>query len=232
MSRERIIVAIDGYSSCGKSTFAKAIAARMGYTFIDTGAMYRAVTYVALRSGAIADGVVDSERVVDIANNTHLAFDSQSGVSVITIDGEYVGNELRTMEVNSHVSAVSAIEGVRISLVAAQQAMGRKGGVVMDGRDIGSVVFPDAEVKIFMTADPVIRGERRYKELLQKGIEANLDDVIDNVISRDRADETRKISPLTRAEDAIVLDNSTMSLEQQMEWFERIYENLFKFFLT
>lgn len=220
--RERKIIAIDGYSSCGKSTFAKAIAARLGYTFIDTGAMYRAITLVAIGEGAIVDGVIDQRRVIDIARRIKLAFVVRDGVSSITIDGESVGNELRTMEVNSYVSGVSAIEEVRKLLVEAQQAMGHEGGVVMDGRDIGSVVFPDAEVKIFMTADPVIRGERRYKELLEKGMEANLDEVIANVISRDRADETRKFSPLTRAKDAIVLDNSTMSIEQQMEWFANL----------
>lgn len=220
---KRLIIAIDGYSSCGKSTFAKAIAQRLGYTFIDSGAMYRAVTYEALRQGAIGAEGVDEPRVTAIANALDLTFESDSnGVSRVMLNGVMAGDEIRSMEVSGAVSAVSAIEGVRSRLVAQQQAIGSDGGVVMDGRDIGSVVFPDAQIKIFMTADPHVRGQRRYLEMQAKGVEVQLEEVVESVIKRDRADETRAISPLCRAEDAIVLDNSAMSIEQQMEWFDSV----------
>ena len=163
--RDKIIIAIDGYSSCGKSTFAKAIAKRLGYIFIDTGAMYRAITYEAIRRGAIGNDSFDTDRVVEITNSVELSFvyNNEEGVSYVAIDSEVMGDEIRAIEVNRLVSRVSAIEQVRERLVAQQQHIGRMGGVG-DGRDIGSVVFPDAELKIFMTADPVIRGERRYRE--------------------------------------------------------------------
>ncbi len=212
---DKIVVAIDGYSSCGKSTFAKAIAAELGYLFIDSGAMYRAVTYEAIRRGAIIGGECDEARIVEIAKSLNLSFIN----GVIAVDGVALGDAVRSMEVNGAVSAVSAIEGVRSQLVAIQQQIGADGGVVMDGRDIGSVVFPDAQIKIFMVADPVVRGERRYREMLAKGVEVDLDRVIESVVSRDRADESRAISPLTKAADAHTLDNSHMTIEQQMEWF-------------
>ncbi len=222
--RDKIIVAIDGYSSCGKSTFAKAIAKKLGYIFIDTGAMYRAITFEAIRQGAITSEMVDRDRIIEITNSVELSFvySEAEGISNVAVNGEVLRDEIRSLEVTHRVSDVSAIEQVRERLVAQQQQIGHEGGVVMDGRDIGSVVFPDAEIKIFMTADPAIRGERRYRELIAKGIEANLEEIIEGIINRDRADETRAVSPLRRADDAIVLDNSTMTPEEQMEWFEGI----------
>lgn len=227
LSHKRAIIAVDGYSSCGKSTFAKAIATHLGYIFIDTGAMYRAVTLAAIRDGAIsvATKVVDSERIIELLPTIEITFrfNEERGASDVYLGGELVESAARTMEVSGFVSRVATIGEVREKLVAMQQAMGRKGGVVMDGRDIGTVVFPDADIKIFMSADPQVRGERRYKELLAKGDKVSLEEIVANVVERDREDENREISPLRRAEDAVLLDNSTMSVEAQMEWFEALY---------
>ena len=191
-TNKKIVIAIDGFSSCGKSTFAKAIARRLGYIFIDTGAMYRAVTLYALEHGAIRSGI-----------------------------GDRVEGKIRTIEVSNCVSAVSSICEVRAKLVAMQQQMGRRRGVVMDGRDIGTTVFPDAELKIFMTARPSVRARRRYDELRAKGDEVSYEEILQNVLSRDKADMTRAISPLRKADDAVVLDNSCMTVAEQMEWFEK-----------
>ena len=228
MNNKRIIIAIDGHSSCGKSTFAKAIAARLGYIFIDTGAMYRAVTLYALENGAILSGIVDEERVVKMLGdiNIDFRFNPERGASDIYVNGDLVEGKIRTIEVSNCVSAVSSIGAVRSKLVAMQQAMGRDGGVVMDGRDIGTVVFPNAELKIYMTADPMVRAERRYKELTAKGDKVSLEEIYENVVSRDHADMTRAISPLRKADDAIVLDNSHMSVEEQMSWFDKEYQRV------
>ena len=217
------IIAIDGFSSCGKSTFAKSIAARLGYIFIDTGAMYRAVTLYALEHGAIRSGIADEERIVALLPEIAITFrfNPQRGASDIYVNGDLVEGKIRTIEVNNCVSAVSSIREVREKLVAMQQQMGERRGVVMDGRDIGTVVFPDAELKIYMTADPKVRAERRYAELRAKGDEVSFDEVLDNVISRDKADMSRAISPLRKADDAVVLDNSRMTVGEQMEWFAR-----------
>lgn len=223
---KKIIIAIDGHSSCGKSTFAKAIAARLGYIFIDTGAMYRAVTLYALENGAIPSGVVNEERVVAMLRDIDIdfRFNPERGASDIYVNGDLVESKIRTIEVSNCVSAVSSIAEVRAKLVALQQEMGLRRGVVMDGRDIGTVVFPDAELKIYMTADPMVRAERRYKELTAKGDNVTLEEVYENVVSRDKADMSRAISPLRKADDAIVLDNSHMSVEEQMSWFMERYE--------
>ncbi len=220
---KKIIIAIDGFSSCGKSTFAKSIAARLGYIFIDTGAMYRAVTLYALEHGAIRSGIADEERIVALLPEIAITFrfNPQRGASDIYVNGDLVEGKIRTIEVNNCVSAVSSIREVREKLVAMQQQMGERRGVVMDGRDIGTVVFPDAELKIYMTADPKVRAERRYAELRAKGDEVSFDEVLDNVISRDKADMSRAISPLRKADDAVVLDNSRMTVGEQMEWFAR-----------
>ena len=227
---KKIIVAVDGYSSCGKSTFAKAIAARLGYIFIDTGAMYRAVTLYAIEQGAIVDGVVDEAAVVALLPKIDIGFkfNSERGASDIYVNGECVESKIRSIEVSNCVSKVSSIAQVRSKLVAMQQAMGRERGVVMDGRDIGTVVFPDAEMKIFMTADAKVRAERRYAELTAKGDKVTMQEILENVISRDRADENRAISPLRRAADAELLDNSHMSVEEQMAWFMERYEQCIK----
>lgn len=220
---KKIIIAIDGFSSCGKSTFAKSIAARLGYIFIDTGAMYRAVTLYALEHGAIRSGIADEERIVALLPEIAITFrfNPQRGASDIYVNGDLVEGKIRTIEVSNCVSAVSSIREVREKLVAMQQQMGERRGVVMDGRDIGTVVFPDAELKIYMTADPRVRAERRYAELRAKGDEVSFDEVLDNVISRDEADMNRAISPLRKADDAVVLDNSRMTVGEQMEWFAR-----------
>lgn len=221
----KIIIAIDGYSSCGKSTFAKAIAARLGYIFIDTGAMYRAVTLYALEHGAIRSGIVDEEEVVRLLKEIQITFrfNPERGASDIYVNGDRVEGKIRTIEVSNCVSAVSAIAEVREMLVRMQQEMGRRKGVVMDGRDIGTVVFPDAELKIFMTADPKVRAQRRYDELTAKGDKVSLEEIEQNVRDRDYQDMHRAISPLRQAEDAIVLDNSQMTVEEQMTWvMERI----------
>ena len=225
---KKIVIAIDGFSSCGKSTFAKSIAARLGYIFIDTGAMYRAVTLYALENEGIRNGIVDEEAVVALLSQISITFrfNAQRGASDIYVNGDLVEGKIRTIEVSNCVSAVSSIREVREKLVAMQQEMGAARGVVMDGRDIGTVVFPDAELKIYMTADAMVRAERRYAELTAKGDKVSLDEVLENVVSRDKADMSRAISPLRQAEDAIVLDNSYMTVEEQMAWFERVFERV------
>ena len=209
MDNKRIIIALDGHSSCGKSTFAKAIAARLGYIFIDTGAMYRAVALYAMEHGAIESGIVDEDSIVAMLNeiNIDFRFNPERGASDIYVNGDLVEGKIRTIEVSNCVSAVSSIAQVREKLVKMQQKMGERKGVVMDGRDIGTVVFPDAELKIYMTADARVRAERRYKELTAKGDKVSFEEIYENVVSRDRADMSRAISPLRKADDAIVLDN-------------------------
>ena len=225
MDKKKIIIAIDGHSSCGKSTFAKAIAARLGYIFIDTGAMYRAVTLYALENGAIEMGLLDEQRIVAMLPDIDIdfRFNPLRGASDIYVNGDLVEGKIRTIEVSNYVSQVSSVGAVREKLVALQQQMGLKRGVVMDGRDIGTVVFPDAELKIYMTADAMVRAERRFKELTAKGDKVTLEEIYENVVSRDKADMSRAISPLRKADDAIVLDNSYMSVEEQMEWFLEKY---------
>ena len=225
-SSRKIVIAIDGFSSCGKSTFAKAIAARLGYIFIDTGAMYRAVTLYSLEHGAVVDGEVHQDKVVELLPQIEISFrfNAERGASDIYVNGVEVEQKIRSIEVSNLVSKISSIAQVREKLVAMQQRMGQERGVVMDGRDIGTVVFPDAELKIYMTADPAVRAQRRYDELTAKGDDVTLEEILENVISRDHADMNREISPLRQAEDAIVLDNSHMSVEEQMAWFMERYE--------
>ena len=229
-SKKKIVIAIDGFSSCGKSTFAKAIASRLGYIFIDTGAMYRAVTLYAIDNGAIVGDKVDAEAVVGQLDSINISFkfNPERGASDVYVNGESAEGRIRSIEVSGCVSSVSSIREVREKLVAMQQQMGRDRGVVMDGRDIGTVVFPDAELKIFMTADAKVRAERRYAELTAKGDKVTMEEILENVISRDKADMTRAISPLRQAEDAVVLDNSYMSVEEQMAWFMERYDALVK----
>lgn len=229
-TKHKIIIAVDGFSSCGKSTFAKAIAARLGYIFIDTGAMYRAVTLYAQEHGAIRSGIVDEEAVCRLLDQIAITFrfNPSRGASDIYVNGDLVEGKIRTIEVSNCVSQVSAIPAVRQKLVAMQQEMGRRRGVVMDGRDIGTVVFPDAELKLFMTADPAVRARRRYDELTAKGQQVSLEEIERNVRERDKADMSRAISPLRQAEDAIVLDNSRMTVDEQMEWFVRLFDETTK----
>ena len=227
-NKHKIIIAIDGFSSCGKSTFAKAIARELGYIFIDTGAMYRAVTLYALEHGAIRSGIVDEDAVVRLLDQIAITFrfNPERGASDIYVNGDLVEGKIRTIEVSNCVSRVSSIRQVREKLVAMQQAMGRQRGVVMDGRDIGTVVFPNAEMKIFMTADPEVRARRRYDELLAKGDSVSLEEIRANIVARDKADMTRAISPLRQADDAVVLDNSHMTVEEQMTWFMERFDRI------
>ncbi|MEG1897726.1 MAG: (d)CMP kinase [Mucinivorans sp.] len=215
-TKRQLIIAIDGYSSCGKSSFAKAIASRLGYVFIDTGAMYRAVTLYAIRGGLLGAELEANLDSVHIS----FVFNATLGRSEIYLDQENIDLAIRSVEVNNMVSAVASLPAVRHKLVTIQRTMGHRGGVVMDGRDIGTVVFPEADIKIFMTADPVIRAQRRYDEL--HGAVA-LADIEKNVRERDAADLSRQESPLRQAADATVLDNSRMTPEDQMIWFFDIF---------
>lgn len=219
-NKKKIIIAVDGFSSCGKSTFAREVAARIGYIFIDTGAMYRAVTLLGLRCGAIGPDGVDEKALTDLLSAADISFrfNPERGASDIYLNGENVEGRIRGIEVSNSVSRVSSIGAVREKLVHLQQQMGEQKGVVMDGRDIGTVVFPNAELKIFMTADPAVRARRRYAELTGKGEQVTLDEVMQNLLERDHADQTRAISPLRKADDAIVLDNSRMTIGEELEW--------------
>lgn len=225
---KRIIIAIDGYSACGKSTFAREIASRLGYIFIDTGAMYRAVTLFGLLNGEIREGTVDEQALVARLDEVNIgfAFNPTREASDVLLNGENVEARIRTIEVSRSVSRVSQIGAVREKLVQMQQRMGRDKGVVMDGRDIGTVVFPEAELKIFMTASMEIRVERRYDELRAKGEEVSREEIEKNLRERDQADMTRAISPLRQATDARVLDNSHMTIPQQMDWVMGIIREL------
>lgn len=224
--KNKLTIAVDGFSSCGKSTFAKKIAAQMGYVFIDTGAMYRAVTLYAIDNGIIADGILDQQQLIERLDDIEISFryNKHRGAADIYVNGDLAEGRIRSIEVSNYVSEVSSIGEVRRKLVAMQQQMGRDGGVVLDGRDIGTVVFPNAEIKIFMTADPMVRAQRRYKELQAKGDNATLEEVYQNVVARDEADQSRAISPLRKADDAIVLDNSYMTVEEQMDFFLKLYQ--------
>lgn len=214
--RKNLVVAIDGYSSCGKSTLAKALAKKLGFIYIDSGAMYRAVTLYFIRNHV---NVNDEAAVKDALQHIELNFHSRDYESHITLNGEEVSEEIRQMPVSENVSEVSAIKLVRTEMVRQQQRMGKSKNIVMDGRDIGTTVFEDAQVKLFMTADPKIRAERRFKELQSKGDTAtSLEDVFENLAHRDYADTTRKESPLIRAEDAIILDNTDITPEEQLEF--------------
>lgn len=218
---KKIIVAIDGYSSCGKSTMAKDLARAVGYVYVDTGAMYRAVTLYALRKGLFADdGEVRVTELEQALPQIELTFslDSQSGLPLMCLNGENVENEIRTIGVSSYVSPIAALPAVRSALTRQQQAMGAHRGLVMDGRDIGTVVFPDAELKIFVTASAAVRAQRRFDELKSMGMPADYDDILHNVKERDYIDSHRAVAPLRQAPDALVLDNSHMTLEEQRQW--------------
>lgn len=218
--KKKIIVAIDGYSSCGKSTFARAIADRMNYTWIDSGAMYRAVTLACIEKGLLFEGTLDESRLAKELETIDIIFEKQSdGTTHTLLNGVNVEERIRSAEVASQVSIVSKSHQVRNKLVSLQREMVKDGSIVMEGRDIGTVVFPHADIKIFMTADPEIRAKRRYRELKDKGVKVNYEEVRRNIIERDRLDETRKESPLTQAPDSVVLDNSFMTPQQQMAWF-------------
>ncbi len=217
---QKIIVAIDGYSSSGKSTMAKALAKTVGYHYVDSGAMYRAVTLFAMRHGMIApDGTVDSNALEADLPKIHITFATDTDGSQVTeLNGEVVEQEIRGLGVADHVSAVAAIGAVRDRLTALQREMGVKKGIVMDGRDIGTTVFPQAEMKVFVQASPEVRARRRWLELAGKGQNVSYQEVLDNVRERDRIDTTRAISPLRKAADALELDNDHLTMEEQMQW--------------
>jgi cytidylate kinase len=223
---KKLIIAIDGYSSCGKSTFAKAIAKELNYIYIDSGAMYRAVTLYCMRKGLVSEGNTDISGIVHIINDIHIEFVFNPDIDGYEtyLNSEDVEKEIRGIEVSANVSNISKISEVRTQMVELQRQIGVYRGIVMDGRDIGTVVFPDADIKIFMTASVDIRAKRRYDELKEKGLSVNLNDIRQNIVARDITDENRDISPLRKAKDAVVLDNSRMTVDEQMEWFRGLFE--------
>lgn len=229
MENQKIIIALDGHSSCGKSTFAKRIARELGYAYIDTGAMYRAVTLAAMEAGLFDETDAPEEQQIEALLDSVRLDLKHNPVLQRTetyLNGRMVEDIIRSMAVSSHVSYVAAISAVRKKMVEYQRRLGREKGVVMDGRDIGTVVFPGAEMKIFLTASLEVRAERRYKELVEKGMEADLQEVQQNLQKRDRIDSTREDSPLKQAEDAMVLDNSQITVDQQMDWFRERYRSI------
>lgn len=229
MTNRKLIIAVDGHSSCGKSTIAKAVAAKLGYIFIDSGAMYRAVTLFALRKKLIAEGNVDREKLVNLLPEIHIEFryNPEAQKSDTYLNGENVEEEIRQLPVSQNVSPVATIAEVRKAMVRLQQEMGKNKGLVMDGRDIGTVVFPKAELKLFVTARPEVRAQRRFDELTAKGETVQFAEILENVLERDRIDSTREVSPLRKADDAVVLDNSDMTREEQLDWvMKRVEEAL------
>lgn len=223
---KKIVIAIDGHSSCGKSTMAKDLASKIGYTYIDTGAMYRAVTLYALRHGFFAaDGTLDTEALRASMDDIVISFrfNEQTRRPDTYLNGECVEGEIRGMAVSSFVSPIATVGFVREAMVAQQQRMGTEKGIVMDGRDIGTVVFPDAELKVFVTASAEVRAQRRYDELKAKGDEASFEEILANVKERDRIDSSREISPLKQADDALLLNNSHMTIPEQNEWLMAQY---------
>lgn len=220
LNMKKITIAIDGFSSCGKSTMAKDLAREVGYIYIDSGAMYRAVTLYSIENGIFDGDVIDTERLKKEIKDIHISFrlNEETGRPDTYLNGVNVENKIRSMEVSSKVSPISTLDFVREAMVAQQQAMGNEKGIVMDGRDIGTTVFPDAELKIFVTATPEIRAQRRYDELKAKGEEASFDEILENVKQRDYIDQNREVSPLRKAEDALLLDNTDLSIEEQKKW--------------
>ena len=218
---KKIVIAIDGFSSCGKSTMAKDLAREVGYIYVDTGAMYRAVTLFAMRNDVFdTEGNIDETRLKALLPDVKLTFqlNNETKLPEVCLNGENVERYIRTLEVSQHVSPIAALPFVREKLVEQQQAMGNEKGIVMDGRDIGTVVFPNAELKIFVTASAEIRAQRRFKELEAKGMPANFDEILQNVEQRDYIDTHRETSPLRQADDALVLDNSHLTIAEQKVW--------------
>ena len=228
---KKITIAIDGFSSCGKSTMAKDLAKEIGYIYVDTGAMYRSVTLYALRHNLFnADGTIRERELKEQMKDINISFqlNKTTGRPDTYLNGENVENDIRTMEVSSHVSPIATLAFVREALVAQQQRMGAEKGIVMDGRDIGTVVFPKAELKIFVTASAEVRAQRRYDELKAKGMDADYADILKNVEERDYIDSHRATSPLRKADDAIELDNSNLTIAEQKKWLYEQYRKAAK----
>lgn len=231
---KRITIALDGHSSCGKSTMAKQLARQLGYIYVDTGAMYRTVTLYALRNGLFHPAADDAETIDEAALEADIAagkvqvsfrLNEETGLPEPCLNGEVVEQYIRGIEVSSRVSPIAALPFVRSAMTAQQQQMGTEGGIVMDGRDIGTVVFPYAELKVFVTASAEVRAERRYKELIEKGQPASYDDILKNVVERDYIDSHRAVAPLKQADDALLLDNSNLTREEQSQWlYDRAME--------
>ena len=227
---KKITIAIDGYSSCGKSTMAKDLAREVGYIYIDSGAMYRAVTLYCLENQLFTEEGIDTIRLEAAMPGIQISFqlNPETGRPMTFLNGANVEDRIRTMEVSNHVSPVAALPFVREALVKLQQEMGKEKGIVMDGRDIGTAVFPDAELKIFVTASAEIRAQRRYDELQAKGQEAAFDEMLANVKDRDYLDQNREVSPLRQADDALLLDNSNLTIEEQKQWLKERFEEAMK----
>ncbi len=222
---KKIIIALDGHSSCGKSTMAKALAKKIGYIYVDTGAMYRTVTLFALRNNIFNGTELDAARLETLLPEVNVSFvlDPETNLPLACLNGEIVEREIRTMEVSSRVSPIAALPFVRTMLTKMQQQMGEAKGIVMDGRDIGTAVFPQAELKIFVTASAEVRAQRRYDELTAKGECVTFEEILKNVQERDYIDSHREVAPLKQADDALVLDNSNMTREEQNEWLMQAY---------
>jgi cytidylate kinase len=226
-NKKKINIAVDGFSSCGKSTIAKGLAKELGYTYIDSGAMYRAVALYAIRKGWLTDSLMDENEITKHITDVKITFKPNLfGMQETYMNGENVEGEIRTLEVANGASRVSTLEAVRAEMVRQQQEMGLKKGVVMDGRDIGTVVFPDAEMKLFLTSSPEIRAKRRYDEMVSKGESPLFEDVLANVKERDQRDTTREVSPLKQAVDAILLDNSEIGIDEQLQWALNMFNKI------
>lgn len=225
---KKITIAIDGFSSCGKSTMAKALARNIGYLYFDSGAMYRAVALYCMQNGIINEEDIDTESLNDNIKHIHISFeaDPETGNSMTFLNGVNVEHEIRTIEVSRFVSKIAALDFVRNEMVEQQREMGKSKGIVMDGRDIGTTVFPDAEMKVFVTASAEVRAQRRYDELAARGDNPDYNEILENVLQRDHLDQTREISPLKQAEDAHLLDNSNMTRDEQMEWLIETYNKI------
>jgi cytidylate kinase len=227
---KKIIIAIDGFSSCGKSTMAKALARNIGYLYFDSGAMYRAVALYCMQNGLINDAKIDIDTLRGRMQDIAITFeaDPETKNSLTFLNGVNVEHEIRSLEVSRLVSQVAALDFVREEMVNRQRQMGEAKGIVMDGRDIGTTVFPNAEMKVFVTASAEVRAQRRYDELTARGDNANFQDILENVLQRDHIDQTREVSPLKQADDALLLDNSNMTREEQMNWLIEKFNSLTK----
>lgn len=225
---KKIIIAIDGFSSCGKSTMAKALARNIGYLYFDSGAMYRAVALYCMQNGLINNDVIDTEALRACMKDIRITFkaDPETRNSITYLNGMNVEHDIRSLEVSKYVSPVAALDFVRNEMVEQQRELGKEKGIVMDGRDIGTTVFPNAEMKVFVTASAEVRAQRRYDELTARGDKPDYNEILENVLLRDHIDQTREVSPLKKADDALLLDNSNLTREQQMEWLIETYNKL------